>query len=469
MKVLQLLPLASLSSSFVLPTAETFRSISVQNKEEPQKPETDLGRKLPCPHKIWKELEDKFENTKNGLQNSLDEAVDYTFETAVKFGNSLEDSFDAESWFESEQDEVDLDNFSFERPHHRPPHHRKPKHPPHHGPPNMTVYQLIASSKYTTKLAELINDYDDLVEALNGTAANYTVFAPTDKAFEKIPDKAPKPSKEFLKRVLSYHVSPDFYPAGRVLVSRTIPTLNVEETLGDKPQRLATQIGLKGLTVNFYSRIVAIDIFGTNGVIHGVDSLIIPPPKAIDIVQLLPGQFSTLELALNKTDLDISDPSTHVGGTLFAPSNFAFQKLGPKINAFLFSKYGLKYLKALLKYHIVNDITLYSDAIYKAETEAQGVPKGQYHIDLPTALEDKTLSVDIARYGRLISIKVNGYTRVSVSDGVAKDGVIQVVSDVLIPPKQPGMADVDVEDMTVEEFKERLDPYTTDIDFRVDL
>ena len=72
-------------------------------------------------------------------------------------------------------------------PHHGPPHHgppehgrpgKGPHHPPHHHKPNMTVYQLIAGSKYTTKLAKLISEYDDLVEALNSTKANYTVFAP---------------------------------------------------------------------------------------------------------------------------------------------------------------------------------------------------------------------------------------------------------------------------------------------------
>jgi len=86
------------------------------------------------------------------------------------------------------------------------------------------------------------------------------VFAPTDKAFEKIPEKAPKPSKEDLKKILLYHVSDDFFPAGRVLVTHTFPTLLSVDTLGIGPQRLSNQISLKGLTVNFYSRIVAIDI-----------------------------------------------------------------------------------------------------------------------------------------------------------------------------------------------------------------
>lgn len=88
------------------------------------------------------------------------------------------------------------------------------------------------------------------------------VFAPTDKAFEKIPKHAPKPSKEELKKILLYHVSEDFYPAGKVLVTHTVPTLLSVDTLGIGPQRLATEISLKGLTVNFYSRIVAIDIVG---------------------------------------------------------------------------------------------------------------------------------------------------------------------------------------------------------------
>ena len=99
-----------------------------------------------------------------------------------------------------------------------------------------------------------------MVEALNGTKANYTVFAPTDKAFEKIPDHGKKPPKELIEKALKYHVSPDFYPAGRVVVSHTIPTILEEEGLGGDAQRLRVSLGLRGLAVNFYSRIVAVDI-----------------------------------------------------------------------------------------------------------------------------------------------------------------------------------------------------------------
>lgn len=86
-------------------------------------------------------------------------------------------------------------------------------------------------------------------------------------------------------------------------------------------------------------------------------------------------------------------------------------------------------------------------------------------------LEDKTLSVDVARYGGFISIKVNAFSRVTVQDGVAEDGVIQVVSDVLIPPKnqrseKKGLLDWAFksadEEMTVDEFKSRFEGLVDD-------
>jgi uncharacterized surface protein with fasciclin (FAS1) repeats len=159
-------------------------------------------------------------------------------------------------------------------------------------------------------------------------------------------------------------------------------------------------------------------------------------------------------------------------GTFFAPPNGAFKKLGPRINAFLFSKFGQKYLKALLKYHVVANETLYSNAFYGAsesdmrlqseeEAGADAVP--YLHFDLPTLLEDKLLAVDVTRFGPFVTIKINGFTKVVVADGVAKDGVIHAVNNVLIPPKAgpPGMAAEfwTGEDMSVEDFKERLAPY----------
>jgi len=218
------------------------------------------------------------------------------------------------------------------------------------------------------------------------------------------------------------------------------------------------------LTVNFYSKVIAANIFGTNGVIHGIDSILFPPPSVLKIISLLPGEFSTTQLALVKSGFADHDEHGHklTGATFFAPSNWAWKKLGPRINAFLFSTRGEKYLKALLKYHIVANQTLYSDAFYGPKKEEVGedtIPKGVFHVDLPTLLKDHSLSVDVARWGGLINIRINGYNDVTVEDGIAQDGVIQVPRSVLIPPRHPHGAAYQGEDLTVEDLMERLEPY----------
>jgi uncharacterized surface protein with fasciclin (FAS1) repeats len=471
MRVLTLLPLAVAATAFVIPDEQTMDALSLENHERPAH---SLYDKFPTADVAWQDLDDAFMKAAGCAKHIFDEAVDHTFTAAVKFGEKFEDALAGEAWLQSA--DYDLDLFASEGdseegpphrgpphrgpPHRGPPRHRKPHRPPHHHKPNMTIYELISKSKYTTKLAKLINEFPEFVEALNGTAHNYTLFAPTDRAFKKIPKRAPKPSKEMLKTLLEYHSSKEFFPAGRVLVSRTIPTALKGEAIGGFPQRLSTQVGLRGLTVNFYSKVVAVDIFGTNGVIHGVDSILLPPLKVVDIISALPGEFSTLELALFKTGLfsAFNDTSSHVGGTLFAPSNRAFQKLGPRINAFLFSKYGEKYLKALILYHAADNFTLYSDAYYPPEGQTS-IPKSRFHVDLETGLRGKSLSIDVIRFGRLVDIRINGFNHVSVMDGIAKDGVIQVVPGVLIPPKTPGVFEATSDELTVEELKERLEPF----------
>ncbi|RMD39204.1 hypothetical protein DV735_g5921, partial [Chaetothyriales sp. CBS 134920] len=482
--VLGLAVLASLTRAIVIPDQATLNSLAVEDTAPTEQGSHSFWDVVESAEKFWDILEQKFtqavedvqenlEHFEDEIEDEIEDVVDYSYETAAQYARGMHAAF-APSSHGAPSHGAPSHGPPHDGPPHRGPPQRRPRHPPQHGKPNETVYELISKSEHTTRLAAAINEFPDLVELLNGTKANYTLFAPTDEAFEKIPKRAPKPPKEFLKKLLTYHVSPDFYPLGRVFASRTIPTALDAEFLSTKdhtvPQRLSTHIGFKGVSVNFYAHLVAVDIFGTNGVIHAIDSILLPPPKAVRIIGALPGEFSTLELALTKTGLieKFSDPSSHVGGTLFAPSNFAFQKLGPRINAFLFSSFGQKYLKALLLYHIAPNVTLYSDAIYKstAESEQQsphGPPRGLFHVDLPTALPHRSLSIDIARFGRLISLKINAFNKVVVSDGIAADGVIHVVPNVLIPPKQLGGDDSAAEDeIDLDEFTERLAPYVDD-------
>ncbi|KAE8143944.1 FAS1 domain-containing protein [Aspergillus pseudotamarii] len=339
-------------------------------------------------------------------------------------------------------------------------------HSPHHPPSDKTIYELITESKYTTILAKLIKEDKELVHLLNSTEANHTFFAPTDDAFKKIPHHDDhKPPKELIRAVIKYYLVPGLWDARTVFHSHTLPTELESPALGDKlPQRLSVRAGWRGLTLNFYSRVVAPDIPGKNGLIHGISSVLIPPPTTKTLLDLVPTKFSTFDLALIKTNLTIpenKDKDTKKGHTIFAPSNTAFSKLGFKINAFLFSPYGQKYLLALLKYHIVPDRTLYSDVIYteKGEIRPFGV-KGFTHLDLPTLLGDRRLSVDVVRFGPYASLKVNGFQRVAVADVLGRDGNVHIVDEVLVPPKKvvEGAAEWDEwnEELTVEDLKERL-------------
>jgi uncharacterized surface protein with fasciclin (FAS1) repeats len=256
--------LAAITTAFVLPDEQVMEQISIERQ-----PQSYFNQFKGSVEDVWSSVEDTFKDAVAFSENALDKAINAATDGSKKAKSAFECymsmmAFDAQGWLDSavtEVQDIDIDDM-FDHPHKKPKH---PKHPPHHGhkphhKPNQTVYQLIAGSKYTTKLAKLINEYPDLVDVLNGTAANYTVFAPTDKAFEKIPEHGKKPSKDLIRKVLAYHVSPDFYPAGRVLVSHTIPTALGEDALGGEAQRLRVNVGLGGLRVNFYSKVVAVNI-----------------------------------------------------------------------------------------------------------------------------------------------------------------------------------------------------------------
>jgi len=124
-------------------------------------------------------------------------------------------------------------------------------------------------------------------------------------------------------------------------------------------------------------------------------------------------------------------------------------------------------LKALMLYHAAENFTLYSDAYYPPEGQSS-IPKSRFHVDLETGLRGKSLSIDVIRFGRMVDMRINGFNHVSIMDGIAKDGVIQVVPDVLIPPKTPGVFEESSDQLTVEELKERLEPYVKE-DYNIEL
>lgn len=108
-----------------------------------------------------------------------------------------------------------------------------------------------------------------LVETLKG-AGPFTVFAPTDEAFAKVPKAtlaALLADKEALKKVLLYHVV-----AGNVTAKDVVGLKEAKTVQGSSAK--VTVMGGKVMIDN--ANVVKTDILCTNGVIHVIDSVILP-------------------------------------------------------------------------------------------------------------------------------------------------------------------------------------------------
>lgn len=112
-----------------------------------------------------------------------------------------------------------------------------------------------------------------LVETLKGEGP-FTVFAPTDEAFAKLPKgtvEALLNDKEKLTAILTYHVVP-----GRVMASDVVK-LDRAKTVNGQDVKIKTTD--EGVMVD-EARVVKTDIATSNGVIHVIDTVILPEEKA---------------------------------------------------------------------------------------------------------------------------------------------------------------------------------------------
>jgi uncharacterized surface protein with fasciclin (FAS1) repeats len=132
------------------------------------------------------------------------------------------------------------------------------------------VDTAVAAGSFTT-LAKALTAAD-LVATLKGPGP-FTVFAPTDEAFAKLPpatlNNLLKPeNKAMLRRVLTYHVVP-----GKVMAADVVKISSAKAVSGD-----TLSITVNGSTVMVdKARVVKTDIAATNGVIHVIDTVLLPP------------------------------------------------------------------------------------------------------------------------------------------------------------------------------------------------
>lgn len=131
------------------------------------------------------------------------------------------------------------------------------------------VETAVGAGKFNTLVAAV--KAAGLAEALSGKGP-FTVFAPTDEAFAKLPkgtvETLLKPeNKEKLVAILKYHVVSGSYPAAKVVAANSLETLQ-----GGK---LTVKKTDDGVFVD-KAKVSATDVMCSNGVIHIIDSVVLP-------------------------------------------------------------------------------------------------------------------------------------------------------------------------------------------------
>jgi transforming growth factor-beta-induced protein len=253
----------------------------------------------------------------------------------------------------------------------------------------------------------------DLVAALKSPGP-FTVFAPTDAAFAKLPpgtiDDLLKPqNKPKLIKILTYHVV-----AGKALTAADIIAMNPPFKL-EMLNNISTRISLDAgkVKVNDATVIVA-DVMATNGIIHALDTVLLPP----DIVEtaIEDGRFKILVTALKAADLvaPLESPGPF---TVFAPTDAAFAKLPPGTIDDLLKPENKPKLIKILTYHVVG-----GRALSAADIIAMNPP---FRLEMLNGLSTRITLVG----GK---VKVNDAT-VIVADVITSNGIIHAIDTVLLP------------------------------------
>jgi uncharacterized surface protein with fasciclin (FAS1) repeats len=247
-----------------------------------------------------------------------------------------------------------------------------------------------------------------LVEALQGEGP-FTVFAPTDDAFAALPEGTVatllKPeNRAQLVSILTYHVV-----AGDV-TSKQVVKLDNADTLNG--QRVDITVDKKGVRING-ALVTTVDIECSNGVIHVIDSVLLPSQDDLVATAVKAGSFETLVAAVKAAGL----AETLMGDgpfTVLAPTDEAFAKLPAGTVESLLRPENLEQLTSILTYHVIPGRVYSDDALRDLEfTTVQSSP-------VRFAVEDEVVTVAGAK---VVAVDID-----------TTNGVIHVIDSVIMPP-----------------------------------
>ena len=285
--------------------------------------------------------------------------------------------------------------------------------------PQTIVDIAVADGRFTTLVAAL--QAADLAGTLSGEGP-FTVFAPTDEAFAQLPEGTVEGLLEdipALTDVLLYHVV-----SGEVLAEDVVMLESAETLLGES---VAIRVDGGMVYIND-AQVVITDIVADNGVIHVIDSALLPQPEeesfgTIVDIAVADGRFETLVTAVVTAEL--ADTLSGEGPfTVFAPTDDAFAKLPEGTVEALLE--DIPALTDILLYHVVSGEVLAADVVA---------------LDYATTLLDKDIEIRVVDG----MVYLND-AQVVITDIIADNGVIHVIDSVLLPPESVGsIVDIAVE------------------------
>jgi len=274
-----------------------------------------------------------------------------------------------------------------------------------------------------------------LAETLSTPNLNATVFAPTDAAFAKLPAPFNNATNingitdqgqiDALRNILLYHVL-----GARVLRNQVAPgrssavTLKPAGAANDNTIYFSNTLGV--LVVNGNSLVLLPNVGASNGVIHVIDDVLLPPSQNIAEIAIGNPAFSSLVAALVKTNL--AGVFTGAGDfTVFAPTDAAFAQLpAPFNNAANISAITdagqISALANILKYHVTSSRYFAWDlGLFRPITT------------LADGSNNKLIGVLGLNGGYVKGNQNPSYARIQPANILAVNGVIQVVDKVLLP------------------------------------
>ncbi len=322
--------------------------------------------------------------------------------------------------------------------------------------PTQTIADIVVASttaetpEFTVLLAAVQAADPMFLEALSNPEASYTVFAPTDAAFTALLESLGITAEdvlgntELLNTVLAYHVVPGVFNAEHFtsILSSGVESFVLGTLLPENV--LSFSIAEEALNVNT-SKVVTADVAAVNGVVHVIDTVLVPDLTAMGEEENMMGddkmaepvsiaetviaaagaespEFTVLLAAVQAADPSILEALTNGGPwTVFAPTDAAFtallESLGTTAEELLANT---ELLNIVLAYHVVPG-TISAKTVVAAASGEGGLNVGTVYPGV--------LNIVASDAGVTINESINVVT----TDVAVSNGVVHVIDGVLVP------------------------------------